>query len=131
MHSATRYLAMSQNKTSGNRGEDAACEYLKKHGYKIIERNFRTRNGEIDIVAVDISEKEPVLAFIEVKTRLTEAFGTPFEAITSWKLQYLIRTATFYKQTHKNLPEAMRIDAVSVTNKAGEPQITLMKNVSE
>ncbi|HSX40123.1 MAG TPA: YraN family protein [Candidatus Saccharimonadales bacterium] len=91
-------------------GEDIATKYLQKSGYKIIERNFRKGYGEIDIVAV----KDNTLVFIEVKTRTSNKFGTPGEAITYWKLKSLIKTAQFYKMTHRNLPEALRIDAVSV-----------------
>lgn len=91
-------------------GEDAACNFLKKLGYKIIDRNFRVGYGEIDIIAIDNN----VLVFVEVKTRSSDNFGTPFEAITPWKLRPLIRTAQFYKQTHKNLPDSLRIDAIGV-----------------
>ncbi len=91
-------------------GEDAACKFLQKLGYKIIDRNFRRGYGEIDIIAIF----ENTLVFVEVKTRTSEQFGTPFEAITSPKIHSLIRTAQFYKQLKKGLPESLRIDAVSV-----------------
>lgn len=94
----------------GNRGEEIAAEYLKAHGFDIIERNFRIRGGEIDIIAI----KDNTLIFIEVKTRTSSQFGTGFEAITPWKLKALIKSAQFYKHSHSNLPEAMRIDAVAV-----------------
>lgn len=91
-------------------GEDIASKFLQKKGYKIIDRNFRRGYGEIDIVAVS----DDTLVFIEVKTRISGEFGTPLEAITSWKLKALIRTAQFYKLTHQKLPDSLRIDAVSV-----------------
>ncbi len=94
----------------GNSGEDIAAEYLKDNGFAIIERNFRIRGGEIDIIAT----KNNILIFVEVKTRTSTQFGTGFEAITPWKLTALIKSAQFYKVTHKNLPEEMRIDAISV-----------------
>lgn len=59
-------------------GEDAACSFLRKLNYKIIDRNFRRGYGELDITAVDGN----TLVFIEVKTRISDNFGTPFEAIT-------------------------------------------------
>ena len=59
---------MYVNQTLGRFGEEKACNYLKKNNYKIIERNFRCRQGEIDIIAKDLSKNE--LVFIEVKTRL-------------------------------------------------------------
>jgi len=113
-------------------GEDKACEYLKKLGFKIIERNFRKRYGEIDIVAIEETKKDgKVLAFIEVKTRTSSQFGNPLEAITYWKLKSLIKTAEFYKISHKNLPESLRIDAVSVILNGNKVQnIELTRNIS-
>ena len=91
-------------------GEDAAVEYLKKKGYRIIERNFRKKYEEIDIIATFSS----TLIFIEVKTRTSDSFGTPFEGISSFKLHHLVQLAQFYKQTHKGLPDDLRIDAVGI-----------------
>lgn len=108
-------------------GENLAAKYLQNQGYKIVERNFRKGYGEIDIVALD----NDVLAFIEVKTRTSNKFGTPIESITPWKLKALIKTAQFYKLTHRNLPESLRIDAVSVTlNGDRVESIELTKNIS-
>ena len=112
-------------------GENKACEYLKKLGFKIIERNFRKGYGEIDIVAIDIIEKEKVLVFVEVKTRTSNSYGSPLEAITYWKLKSLIKTAQYYKMTHRNLPDALRIDAVSVLlNGNNVESIELTRNIS-
>ncbi len=108
-------------------GEDKACEYIKKLGFKILERNFRKGYGEIDIVALD----KDILVFVEVKTRTSNQFGTPLEAITYWKLKSLIKTAEFYKLTHPKLPESLRIDAVSIILSGNEVQnIELTKNIS-
>ena len=109
-------------------GEDKACEYLQKLGFKILERNYRKTYGEIDIIAID----KDVLTFIEVKTRTSNQFGSPLEAITYWKLKSLIKTAEFYKMTHRNLPESLRIDAVSVILNGTEvSKIELIKNITE
>lgn len=118
---------------SGKIGEDHAASFLEKKGYFIVERNFRTRNGEIDIVAIDQSEKSPTLVFIEVKTREGEAFGTPLEAITYYKLKFLIRTATFYSATHPRLPKGLRIDAIAVSlGQNGDVlDIEHVKNISQ
>jgi len=97
------------NKTA-KEGEDKACRYLQNQGYKIIERNFRKGYGEIDIIAVD----KEYLVFIEVKTRTSNKFGDPLESITPWKLKSLIKTAYFYRKLNSNLPDGLRIDAVSV-----------------
>lgn len=114
------------------RGEDSATRFLQKNGYKIIDRNYRQSYGEIDIIAIDTTEKDhPVLAFIEVKTRKSLQFGSSREAITSWKLRSLIKTAQFYKVAHKNLPESLRIDAVCITIQVdGKEDIELIKNIS-
>lgn len=108
-------------------GEDLASEYLKKVGYKILERNFRKGYGEIDIIALD----KNTLVFVEVKTKTSTLFGSPFEAITPFKIKALERTAAFYKKLHPELPEALRIDAVSVMldqNKKNST-IELLKNI--
>jgi putative endonuclease len=113
-------------------GEDKACEYLETLGFRILERNYRKTYGEIDIIAIDPTERsEQVLAFVEVKTRTSNLFGSPLEAITPWKLRSLIKTAQYYKMTHHNLPEALRIDAVSVILNGDKVEnIDLMRNIS-
>jgi putative endonuclease len=121
-------------------GEDRACEYLKKLDFKILERNYRKTYGEIDIIAIDPSahsassgregSEQEVLAFIEVKTRTSNIFGSPLEAITPWKLRSLVKTAQYYKMTHHNLPESLRIDAVSVILNGDKVEsIELMRNI--
>lgn len=109
------------------RGEDKAALFLLKKGFKIIERNFRKGYGEIDIVAT----KDNMLVFIEVKTRTSEQYGTPFESITSWKLRSLIKTAQFYKLIHKNFPDSMRIDAISVVfDSDGKESLEHLENIT-
>ena len=108
-------------------GEDKACEFLKKIGFKIIERNFRKGYGEIDIIAIN----KNTLVFVEVKTRTSSQFGTPLEAITYWKLKSIIKTAQFYKMVHPRLPDSLRIDAISVVLHGGETEkIEHIKNIS-
>lgn len=110
------------------RGEDLAEQYLKKNGYKILERNYSKRYGEIDIVAINNN----ILVFVEVKTRSSNRFGSPLEAITHWKLRSVIKTAQYYKITHPKLPEQMRIDAISVIiSSDGSPTIEHIKNISQ
>lgn len=107
-------------------GEEIAAKYLQKLGFKIIDRNFRGRNTELDIVAVH----DNTLVFVEVKTRSSDKFGTPFEQIAYWKLKSLIKAAQFYKLTHKNLPDLMRIDAISVQYSYKGPQVEYLQNIS-
>lgn len=95
----------------GKRGEDLATAYLQEKGYKMLERNYRKQYAEIDIIALS---PDNCLVFVEVKTRTSRTFGTPFEAITYRKLKPLTQAALYYQMTHKDLPRAMRIDAVAV-----------------
>lgn len=119
-------------KQFGEKGELEAVQYLRKHGYEIIERNYRLRNGEIDIIAIDETEKPHTLVFIEVKTRFSDEYGDPLEAITYYKLQALQRTAIFYQTKHPRLPQLMRLDAVAVTldHQYNLIEIRLVKNIS-
>jgi len=113
----------------GKRGEEIAKNYLLSHGYKILEQNFKARYGEIDIVAKEGS----VLVFVEVKTRYSESFGPPEEAVTPWKIKSIIKTAQFYKLIHPNLPEELRIDVIAVSlspTDGGVEKIKLIKNVT-
>ena len=102
---------MSSNIEIGRIGENIAVKYLKRHGYKIIDRNFRSRRwGEIDIVAT----KNNTLVFVEVKTRVGTEHGEPVEAVTPFQLRALKRTGQHYKTENPDTPEAFRIDVVSI-----------------
>lgn len=116
----------------GRFGEEHAASFLRKKGYQIIDRNFRIRGGEIDLIAIEQDKGEKTLVFIEVKTRTSDAYGTPLEAIGYYKLKTLIKAAQIYKMKHPGLPQLMRIDAVSViVNKANQLlEIELVKNIS-
>lgn len=97
------------NKITGQCGEDVAANLLKKKGCKIIERNFKCKTGEIDIIAKD---KENLI-FVEVKTRKNDKFGTPAEAVTYYKKQNIVKTAKMYllkKPTDLNI----RFDIIEV-----------------
>lgn len=98
------------NQLSGILGENIAVQYLSGQGYTIIERNFKKRYGEIDIIAL----QNDTLVFVEVKTRKGNMFGEGVEAITSWKRQTLIKAAQYYKLLHPHLPDYMRIDVISI-----------------
>ena len=115
------------NTTSlGKYGEDLAADFLKKHGYKILERNFRIRGGEIDIIALE----KNTLVYVEVKTRTSIQFGTAQESVTPYKIKFLERAAKFYRNARKNLPLAERIDVVTVDLSTGKPIMELIKNAS-
>ena len=94
----------------GKLGEDLAVQYLKKKGWKILQRNFKARYGEIDIVA----QVDKTLVFVEVKTRLNSAYGTPEESVTPRKLREVVETAQYYKTLHPKLPDALRVDVIGI-----------------
>lgn len=101
---------MSHNRSLGDRGEDIACAYLVEKGYRIHERQWRSKFGEVDIIA----EKNGVFVFVEVKTRASNAFGYPEEAVTLSKRQHLLRTVELYQQM-KRLTVPCRIDVLAIT----------------
>ena len=126
---------MSKNNLDqGNRGEQYAVEFLVSNGFQIVERNFRIRGGEIDIIAIETDPQtdEKTLVFLEVVTRSSGDYGTPLEAIGYYKMRALIKATQFYKMKHPKLPDLMRIDAVSVLiNDEGQlMDIELVKNIS-
>ncbi len=94
---------------SGAAGEAAAAKFLKKKGYKILERNYRKTYGEIDIIA-KMGEN---IAFVEVKTRKSDLFGTPAEFVTVKKQKRIIKAAYTYIQQH-NLDAEFTFDIVEV-----------------
>lgn len=104
---------MYQKHIVGKEGEDVAIQYLMQKGYKIIERNFYCKQGEIDIIARDKKE----LVFIEVKTRTNAEYGRPIDAITKAKQKHLIRTIEYYLLKHKLTNIPVRIDAIEVYKK--------------
>lgn len=112
------------NREFGNRGEDLACEYLVKNGYEIIERNKHfSKFCEIDIIA-KIKNK---YVFIEVKTRKTDLFGAPLEAITKTKYDNIKKGVYSYVQ--ENNIKQYQIDAIGITL---EPELKIehLKNIS-
>ncbi len=94
---------------TGQRGEDAAVAFLKKRGYRIIVRNYRTRYGELDIIA----RHRKTLVFVEVKTRHGDEFGRPEEAVTPRKLATLERCAQVYLLESRSSAD-YRFEVVSV-----------------
>jgi putative endonuclease len=114
---------VDHRQTLGKRGEDLACEELQKRGYVIVDRRFRTRCGELDIVARD----GDVLVFIEVKARAGSAFGTPFESITWKKRQRLSQMASSYLFVKRLAGAACRFDVVSILEQRGTTTIELLK----
>ena len=110
-------------KAIGRAGEEAAVRYLEQQGYTILERNFRLRTGEVDIIARD----REYLVFIEVKTRTNNAFGSPFEAVDQSKQQRIARTALAYLAGQaREMP--VRFDVVAVFAAGDAVRVELLRN---
>lgn len=103
-------LFQKQKNKSQNEGENIACSFLKKNGYKIKEKNFRTRYGELDIVALD----SKTICFIEVKSRSRTDYGMPEEFVDKNKQEKLIKAALTYISKNKIKDQDMRFDIVSI-----------------
>jgi putative endonuclease len=113
-------MRMAAKDELGKRGERLAEAHLVARGYRLVERNWRCRHGEIDLVVRD----DDALVFVEVKTRSSTAFGHPFEAITPLKLARLRRLAGVWCAEHPEERGRIRIDAVAVLAPRGaEPVV--------
>ena len=99
-----------KRKEVGTLGEKLARDFLEKRGYHIREANYRCPEGEIDLIAM----RKDWLAFVEVRTKTNQEFGSPEESITLAKMGRLRASASYYLQTHDNLPSQWRIDVVAV-----------------
>jgi len=97
------------NKITGNLGEDLAEAYLIKKGYRILNRNFRTRFGEIDLIA----RKDEMITFFEVKTRLSSICGTGREAVDERKIAHIRKAALEYI-TKTNWTGNISIDVIEI-----------------
>ncbi len=95
-------------------GEDQAAEYLIKQGLTILERNYRTREGEVDLIARD----GDTLIFVEVKTRTNQEFGYPEEAVTEEKIEHIHNVAEDYLVEHLEVTD-WRIDVIAIQGKPG------------
>lgn len=98
-----------RRKALGRLGEDLACGHLEGEGFEIVERNWRTRDGEIDIVA----RKGKLIAFVEVKARRSDRFGEPEEAVTPSKVRRIRRVAAQYLRQAPSSGEA-RFDIIGI-----------------
>ena len=108
---------MSQARQAvGTLGEQAACSALESQGYRVVHRNYRVRGGELDIVC----ERNGTLVFCEVKTRTSNQFGLPEEAVTIAKRRRLRKLALEYLQREGKRARALRFDVISVFVTAGQ-----------
>ncbi|HHY63598.1 MAG TPA: YraN family protein [Clostridiaceae bacterium] len=115
------------NRAYGTLGEEAAAAYLIKQGYRILRRNFRAgRLGEIDIIGMD----NDTLCFVEVKTRSSDVYGTPAQALSYRKQAAIIRLARIYMQNSRCMDKPVRFDVIELKmDRAGNVRdIHLIKN---
>lgn len=110
----------------GSQGESLAEKYLKKKGYLMIERNFRCKYGEIDIIAMD----GPTLVFVEVKTRRSLRYGLPCEAVNDAKIRHLKRMVSYYMTVCGMENRDARIDVIEILMEAECPYLRHIENIT-
>jgi putative endonuclease len=118
---------LNKRQKLGEQGEALAVRRLKKAGYKIIETNYRTRLGEIDIIAKD----KDTIVFIEVKSRRSVHFGNPKQAVTLQKQKKISMVALYYLKLTDQSSAKARFDVVTVISNQDQPQVEIIKNAFE
>jgi len=118
---------MSSRIELGKRGEELALGFLENLKYKILEKNFRCKFGEIDIIALH----GKTLVFVEVKTRSSPEYGSPQTGVTKRKRNQLTKVAFFYLQKNRLFNRDARFDVVAIELDAGEKRIELIRNAFE
>ena len=111
----------------GEKGEAIAVRQLKKDGYKILETNYLTKLGEIDIIAKD----KDTIVFVEVKARRSVSFGSPKGAVTSQKQKKISMVALYYLKATNQITAKARFDVVAVNLNRDKPRIEIIKNAFE
>ena len=108
----------------GKQVEELAARHLKRRGYKIIARNYRTKAGEIDIIA----REGRTLVFIEVKGRQSARYGSAKAAVTPRKQHQVSKVALWYLKENDQMDAKARFDVVAVTRQDGEDRIEIVRN---
>ena len=117
---------MKSRKEKGNIGEDQASLYLKKRGFSIIDKNFTSYFGEIDIIAM----KNNTLVFFEVRTKHSGKKGNPAESITIYKKRKIFKTAQFYIKIHPELSmNKIRFDFIGIKYSDNNTQFNHIENI--
>lgn len=104
----------------GRYGEDLAAQHLEAAGMVLLDRNWRCRDGELDLVGRD---RDGTVVFVEVKTRSSSRFGEPSEAVGPVKARRLRRLAARWLQEHPGGPRPLRFDVVSIVRRRGEAPV--------
>jgi putative endonuclease len=108
----------------GTRYEEVAARFLEEAGYEVVEKNFRTRYGEIDLIV----RNESVLAFVEVKMRSSEKYGRPEEAVNPAKQKSIFRMAQIYLSRHPETEADLRFDIVAILGRPPQQEIRHIEN---
>lgn len=118
----------SKRQKFGSWGETIAAAKIKTHGYALLGRNVRTPYGEIDLVA----QLGNTIVFFEVKTRSSDEYGLPEEAVNPRKLKHLVNAAQHYIQEHTLFEGDWRIDVIAIRGRVGQvdPEVVWFENVS-
>jgi putative endonuclease len=111
----------------GKEGERIAEQYLKKKGYRLIERNYRCAAGELDLIVLD----HRVVVFVEVKTRTGDGFGSPFEAVEFRKQRKMIQAAQYFLAEKKLQQRDARFDVVGISWAGRDPMVEHIENAFE
>ena len=114
----------SKAQITGKLGEDAAAAYLKEKKFSILDRNYRIKSAEIDIIAKD----KDTIAFVEVKTRKTLKKGFPAESVNFTKQKKIISAALYYIRENNINNVRLRFDVIEVFEKNGSRKFNLIKN---
>jgi len=117
-------MSKQANKATGNKGETLACEYLERKGYKILARNYRSKWGEVDVIA----KEKDIVVFVEVKTKTSDAFGEPWEMVNHWKVEQVKRMGEMWCR-EMGWEGRVRVDVVGVWLNGDEPKIEHWESV--
>lgn len=117
---------MGRNQVLGAKGEELVSQFVSSQGYKILERNWRIKEGEIDLIALS---KSGQITFIEVKTRSSEKFGHPLEAISRDKAHRLQKLALAWLVLNGKFGSDYQIDCASVLFSDGKYEIDYRKSI--
>lgn len=115
---------LNQKQSLGKEGERIAERYLKKKGYRLVERNYRCPVGELDLIALD----RRVIVFVEVKTRSGDRFGVPLESVHQRKQHKMIKTALFFLSQHRLHHREARFDVLGISVSGPEPMVEHIQN---
>ena len=114
-------------KRLGQEGEELAAGFLRKKGYKLVERNYRCKTGEVDLIVLD----RKVVVFVEVKTRSDHSFGSPFEAVEARKQRKMIQAARYFLHEKKLDQRDARFDVVGISWQGDRPMVEHIENAFE